>query len=543
MIDTLSCSSINQEKFFDYEFDAVTINNFSIKNNDGPVMQIPGETYLFHTDAAFGHSLMDIYAQFKILKLKYKDINPFFYETHERRFNQNKITTDQMISLGHKDTQVFNISVGNYSFEKVIMFFDMNLTFPQEFYSNNGATRSLFYFPFCDCPVGSLPSTLPCGQSEYFKYNYLAIDILKESFKEFFNDKKTENIFVSRERYNNRHKQQIELYSQKDSLSDKEKEWLWFAKWRYSDKDESVQNKFKDNGWTIVYPEDHTLIEQIKIFSSAKNIAGLSGTWLFNSFWGNKETNVFEISALENHKYHYKQFADHAGVNHSYINIVGLSKEEAKTLIQGSIDKINSIQALQKENVFSKIDMDLVKQAIAENRIHVFKGVFPNRPSWDTLISVISKYVDKDLNTFPDRSYLLNDFIEGESSDMRLKCRFWSRMAFQLYDTEDPYMSIIPELSPVTDWGLSEYGSDIYTGNFGLISLMKNKGVVGSKHSDYVDQFQWVVKGEMIWRTGDNLENEYHLVEGDFVFIPKNLTHEVETFKAPRAAINLILRN
>ncbi len=189
------------------------------------------------------------------------------------------------------------------------------------------------------------------------------------------------------------------------------------------------------------------------------------------------------------------------------------------------------------------IDMELVKQAIVENRIHIFKNVFTNLPSLDTIMSAVSKYVDEDLTAFPNRSYLLSDFIDGESSDMRLKCRFWSRMAFQLYDPQDLYMSIIPELSPVTQWGLSEYSSDIYQGNFCLVSLMKNRGVVGSKHRDYVDQFQWVVKGEMIWRTGENLENQYHVVEGDFIFVPKNLAHEVETVKAPRVAINLILRN
>jgi mannose-6-phosphate isomerase-like protein (cupin superfamily) len=189
------------------------------------------------------------------------------------------------------------------------------------------------------------------------------------------------------------------------------------------------------------------------------------------------------------------------------------------------------------------IDMNLVRQAIIENRIHVFKNAFADLPSLDTLMSVVSKYVEEDLEKFPERSYLLSDFVEGESSDMRLKCRFWSRMDFQLYDTEDTYMSIIPELAPVTEWALSHYPADIYTGNFGLVSLMKNRGVVGSKHRDYVDQFQWVVKGEMIWRTGENLENETHVVEGDFIFVPKNLAHEVETIKAPRVAINLILRN
>jgi hypothetical protein len=533
----LSSSGITQEKFLDYEFDTVSINNFSIKNDDGPVTYIPGETYLFQTHSAYGHSLVDVYAQFKILKLKYKDIEPFFYKTYEQV--TNRITIDQMNSIGHKDTNIFNISVGNYFFEKVIMFFDMNLTFPDDFYSSNGATRTLRYFPFCNCYLG----TLPCGESEYFKYNYLAIDILKESFKEFFNDKKTENIFVSRERYNNRYKQQIDLYSSKDSLSDREKEAYSMAMYRYSDKDEYIQNIFKNNGYTIIYAEDHSLIEQIRIFSSAKNIAGLSGTWLFNSFWGNKETNVFEISAIPNHKYHYKEFAEHAGVKHSYINVVGMSEEETVKTIQENIDKIKENPLLQRINTTPIIDMSIVDQARKENRIHVFKNVFADLPSLDTLMSVVSQYVEEDLQKFPERSYLLTDFVEGESSDMRLKCRFWSRMAFQLYDTEDTYMSIIPELAPVTEWALSHYSADIYTGNFGLVSLMKNRGVVGSKHRDYVDQFQWVVKGEMIWRTGENLENETHVVEGDFIFVPKNLAHEVETIKAPRVAINLILRN
>ena len=187
--------------------------------------------------------------------------------------------------------------------------------------------------------------------------------------------------------------------------------------------------------------------------------------------------------------------------------------------------------------------MNIVQQAIDENRIHVFKDVFTELPSLDSIMSMVSQYVEEDLKKFPDRTYLLDDFVEGESSDMSLKCRFWSRLAFQLFDPKDLYMSIIPELAPITEWGLSQYSSDIYQGNFCLVSLMKNRGIVGRKHRDYVDQFQWVVKGEMIWRTGENLENEYHVVEGDFIFVPKNLAHEVETFKAPRVAINLILRN
>ena len=530
----LKCDSLKQEKFLDYEFDTIEINNFSVKNDKSEKVFVPGETYLFPTYSAYGHSLVDVYAQFKVLQLKYKDIKPFFYEQSEKGYFFNaRILKDQMFMLGHSDSKVSDISKGNYVFEKVIMFFDMNNTFPEDFYSKNGATRSSHYFPFCNCYRG----TEPCGESKYFKYNYLAIDMLKESFKEWFKTEKTEKFFISRERYNKRYQNEINHYSQKEVLSDEEKLRYHIAKTRSTTKEKSIEDLFKKNGYTIIYAEDYTLKQQVKLFSSAKVIASVSGTGLFNTFWCNKDTKVFEILAVQEYKYHYKEFAEYSGTDHSYIDVVGLSDEDSTKKIQSEIDKNLLVTQLES------IDMAIVEKAIAENRIHIFKNVFPNRPSWDTLTSVISNYVEQDLEKFPDRSYLLNDFVEGDTSDMRLKCRFWSRMAFQLYDPEDAYMSIIPELEPVTAWALSEYGSDIYTGNFGLISLMKNRGVVGSKHRDYVDQFQWVVKGEMIWRTGENLENEDHAVEGDFIFVPKNLAHEVETSKAPRAAINLILRN
>lgn len=531
-------SGITQEKFLDYDFDTICINNFSIKNDDGPVTHVPGETYLFPTYSAYGHSLMDVYAQFKILQLKYKDIKPFFYENgfQGHHFKENKITIDQMDSLGYKHTRIFNIAIGNYSFEKVVLFFDMNNTFPEQFYIDNGATRSSHYFPFCDCYMG----TEPCGESKYFKYNYLAIDMLKESFKDLFSPVKTKKFFISRQRYHNNYKKQIEYYSNKESLSNEEMASFIWAKARSTPQEAEIQTIFEKNGYTIVYAEDYTLFEQIKMFSSAKEIASISGTGLFNTFWCDKNTKVFEILSSVGYKYHYKEFAEYSGTDHEYIDIQNLSLEESLQKIEKAIKEGRGVNKMSNLSV---VDMDLVQKARYENRIHIFKNVFPELPSWDTLISVISQYVDEDLQKFPDRSYLSNSNLQDEYLDMRLKCRFWSRLAFQLYDPQDTYMSIIPELDPVTKWGLSEYGSDIYTGNFGLISLMKNKGVVGSKHSDYVDQFQWVVKGEMIWRTGDNLENEYHLVEGDFVFIPKNLTHEVETLKAPRAAINLILRN
>lgn len=537
MSKTLSCDSINQEKFLDYDFDTIVINNFSVVNDDSEPIFVPGDTYLFPTYSAYGHSLVDVFAQFKILQLKYKNIKPFFYEQSERGlFFNERILKDQMFILGYSNSEVKDISGGNYVFEKVILFFDMNNTFPEEFYKNNGATRSSHYFPFCDCYQG----TEPCGESEYFKYNYLAIDMLKDSFKDWFKTEKTEKFFISRERYNKKYQDQIDFYSKKESLSDDERLRYHIAQVRSTPKEKYIEDLFKQNGYTIVYAEDYTLKQQIKLFSSAKVIASVSGTGLFNAFWCDNQTKVLEILAVPLYKYHYKEFAEYSGLDHSYIDVVGLSDNDTIEKIKNSIQETNAKYFV---NAYSKpkIDLTILEQARAEKRIHIFKNAFEQLPSWDSILKVIAQYVEEDLEKFPDRSYLSNASLENEYLDMRLKCRFWSRLAFQLYDPQDQYMSIIPELKPVTDWVLENYSAEKYQGNFGLVTFMKNKGVVGSKHSDYVDQFQWVVQGEMIWRTGDNLENETHVVAGDFVFVPKDLVHEVETFKAPRACINVIL--
>jgi hypothetical protein len=338
MNDRLSCHSIVQENFLDYDFDTIVINNFRINNDNSVVINIPGTTYLFPTYSAYGHSLVDVYGQFKILQLKYKDIKPFFYEDgiNGYYFNNNKIASDQIKNLGYDKNMVTNIAKGNYLFEKVVLFFDMNNTFPEEFYRENGLNRTSHYFPFCNCYMG----TEKCGESKYFKYNYLAIDMLKNDFSVHFNNKKTENIFVSREKYNNQYKYQIEAYENKDELSVDEMNTLNRAKIRYYDKEKNIEELFSSAGYKIIYAEDYSLIEQIEIFSSAKKIATISGTSLFNAFWCNQETTLFEILAVPNYRYHYKEFSDHAGAIHQYVDIVGLNLDLALDKIQKEV--INS---------------------------------------------------------------------------------------------------------------------------------------------------------------------------------------------------------
>jgi hypothetical protein len=341
MNSRLSCSKLTQEKFLDYEFDTIVINDFFISNDSSEIVHIPGTTYLFSTYSAYGHSLMDVYAQFKILQLKYKDIKPFFYEDgiNGYYFNNNKISTDQIHNLGYSKDSIINIANGNYLFEKVVLFFDMNNTFPEQFYIENGATRTSHYFPFCNCYMG----TEKCGESKYFKYNYLAIDMLKNDFKDFFNDAKTENIFVSREKYNSQYLNQIERYSNKENISVAEENALNRARMRYYDKEKDIEDLFITAGYKVIYAEDYGLIEQIEIFSSAKKIATISGTSLFNAFWCNSDTTLFEILAVPGYRYHYKEFAEHSGTIHKYVDVVNLDLESTLNRIKEEVINSNML--------------------------------------------------------------------------------------------------------------------------------------------------------------------------------------------------------
>jgi hypothetical protein len=318
----LLCSKITQETFLDYEFDSFTIYNFSIKNDKSEAIHIKGKTYLFASYAAYGHSLMDVYAQYKILKLKYPDLKPVFYEDGEKGYKINpRVANDLMDILEYSKDSVINLLDGNYFFDEVVMFFDMNNTFPEKFYLDNGLKRSSHYFPFCHCYMG----TEKCGTSKYFAYNYLAIDILKNDFKHLFSKNNKEKIFISRERYNNQYKNEIDYYTNKDNLTDQESQIYGRAKMRYYDKEKYIEEVLKEKGYKIIYAEDHTLREQIEIFSRSSVVSTISGTSLFNVFWCDPDTIAYEIMAVPGYRYHYKEFIDHAGPKHKYLEVFDMN--------------------------------------------------------------------------------------------------------------------------------------------------------------------------------------------------------------------------
>lgn len=295
---------IQEDKFLDFDFNNLIINNWQTLPGSDPI-KYNGQVYLFPLFLPYGHTLMDAYAQYKILKLKYPDLKPVFFEDLKKGFSavNNNISKDIMTMVN--ESEIIDIFSNNYVFEQVIAFFDLSETLPIE-----------RYVPFCDCYMG----TEKCGTSEWFKYNYLAIDIIRKDFESHMVPIKFRNVFISREKYNKAYLEKIDEFRSQQ---------------RYYKDEKELEDFFRSEGYEIVYAEDYGLIDQIKLFSEAKTIVSVAGAGLFNLLWGNQDTRVIEIMTNPLYRYHFKEFGEHVGVNYIQIDSRNDSIKETIAKLKG----------------------------------------------------------------------------------------------------------------------------------------------------------------------------------------------------------------
>lgn len=290
LMKNITYSKIEETKFLDFNFNNFNIHNLKI-NNDTDSITYDGQVFLFSMFLPYGHSLMDVYAQYKILKLKYPELRPVLFEDSSRGLfaKDNNISKDLVDMLDYKE-EIIDISKNTYVFDEAIMFFDVSDTLPIQ-----------RYVPFCNCYMG----TESCGTSEWFKYNYLAIDIITKDLGLHIKSEKFRKIFISREKYNQQY-----LKIMEESRSQQ----------RYYKDEKRLEDFLRSKGYEIVYAEDCGLMEQVKLFSEAKTIASVSGSGLFNLLWGNKETKGIEIMVNPLFRYHYKEFGNYVGVNYVQVD-------------------------------------------------------------------------------------------------------------------------------------------------------------------------------------------------------------------------------
>ena len=59
--------------------------------------------------------------------------------------------------------------------------------------------------------------------------------------------------------------------------------------------EKDIENTFKNHQFTIMHMEDMNFIDEINLVSSAKMLAGVSGSWQFNSIWMKKSAQILDI--------------------------------------------------------------------------------------------------------------------------------------------------------------------------------------------------------------------------------------------------------
>lgn len=112
---------------------------------------------------------------------------------------------------------------------------------------------------------------------------------------------------------------------------------------------------------------------------------------------------------------------------------------------------------------------------------------------------------------------------------------FWHDLTFTIDNLTDAYFNNLTELTKT----LELITGRACVGKFAAISLTTIEPTTGI-HSDPVNVGYLSCIGEVEWRVYlDEEVKTYRLLEGDIIFIPANITHEVMS-KTPRAAISFM---
>jgi hypothetical protein len=155
-------------------------------------------------------------------------------------------------------------------------------------------------------------------------------------------------IFISRKQENNKSRQLREIW---DSLSvNNERSFKIFKSKIGNDfrikiidrfislsDEEDIEKFFVNNGYEIVSPGDYSFEEQIKIFSSATHVAGLSGAGFINTIFCRPGTKVIILNTSNRYTFPHHRWPSEAGMKTlSVPEIIGKSNKDfsAKDIIE-----------------------------------------------------------------------------------------------------------------------------------------------------------------------------------------------------------------
>lgn len=187
-----------------------------------------------------------------------------------------------------------------------------------------------------------------------------------------------------------------------------------------------------------------------------------------------------------------------------------------------------------------------INAAIANPRIIVKKGMFPNTPSWEEFINHLNfQFHDKkNMADFEDIPINPEDTI---INGVNIREHFY----LMIDEVNESYFpgkidSIAKQLKSV----LPEHNE--YFGSFSLINFVGNERPINI-HADPRHSFYWQTHGTSIWETWDTYpagdvnqtgydDNPDHVdtvEQGDIIFVPHGVWHSVKTLE-PRTAISFM---
>jgi hypothetical protein len=311
------CSAIETTYLSELGVNLYKITNLLINNIETTPRHIGGTVYLMPAFVPYGHALMDCYAQLNLIKKYVPEVTPIFYNLSSKgwtldSYSFKPVMYDLMTEVG--SSEVIDLSSGSFTFDEVVLMFDYTNSLSTDFYRSNGVTESTHYPLFCSCYMG----TEPCGTSNSFKYNFAALDFLKNAFNHYKCPKENKKLYVSRRGVNEAYSMTIDDLSRKSALTLEEAGALQRAKIRHYADELELEAYFASKGYEIINPDGMGLFEQVTLFSKASHIAGLSGVGLFNMFWAETPT-VYEVCVNPGYYYHHQVFGEHTGANYQKI--------------------------------------------------------------------------------------------------------------------------------------------------------------------------------------------------------------------------------
>jgi mannose-6-phosphate isomerase-like protein (cupin superfamily) len=167
---------------------------------------------------------------------------------------------------------------------------------------------------------------------------------------------------------------------------------------------------------------------------------------------------------------------------------------------------------------------NIVIDAKKNNNVFVFKSLFLDVPRWESFLNHLN------------HSIKIKDENIGNKGAKQVigGVNFWSNLTLTVEQPSSEYFLQLPNIENT----ISQM-HDGLSGRFTIISFTDAEPTTGL-HNDPVDVFYVQCIGKVIWNIYiDDVHTEYELNEGDVIFVPSGINHEIKSL-GPRAALSFM---